>query len=352
MSITNNKTEKLSIGTYILVTGAAGFIGYHLCEALLRLGHQVVGLDNINNYYDVNLKYARLKQLGVERDQIEDFNQLRSSSKYGESLFFIRMNLEDQEQMTKLFEQFNFTSVCNLAAQVGVRNSIKNPKDYVSTNVNGFLTVLECCKAYKIDRLVYASSSSVYGNSSEVPFVESANVDNPISMYASTKKTNELMAHTYSVLYGIETIGLRFFTVYGPWSRPDMAMFLFTDAILNDRPIKVFNKGELSRDFTFVDDIVNGIVMALTTDSKNTDKNKLYNIGNGKPVRLLDFIEAIEKELGVEAKKVMYPMQAGDVNETWASTKSLENDYGYTPKVDIAEGVAQFIAWYKSFYSN
>ena len=272
----------------ILVTGAAGFIGYHLCEALLKEGHMVLGLDNINDYYDVNLKYARLQQLGVERETAEFFNAISSSTIHGTQMQFIRMYLEDREELPKLFKEFKFDMVCNLAAQAGVRYSLENPEAYVDSNITGFLNVLECCRHYKVKRLVYASSSSIYGNSTVVPFKETANVDKPISLYAATKKANELIAHTYSHLYGIETIGLRFFTVYGPWGRPDMAMFLFTNAIINNRPIKVFNNGDLSRDFTYIDDIVAGVFATLLDDSKDSSLYKLYNIGNSAPLQLMD----------------------------------------------------------------
>ena len=229
----------------ILVTGAAGFIGYHLCEALITKGFDVIGLDNINDYYDIDLKYARLKQLGVEPDKAKVYNSLVDSDSYGSQMQFIRMNLEDRDYLPELFEKSQFDFVCNFAAQAGVRYSIKNPNDYIDSNINGFMNILECCRHHNVKRLVYASSSSVYGNSVKVPFEENTNVDLPISLYAATKKSNELMAHTYSYLYKIETIGLRLFTVYGPWGRPDMAMFLFTDAILKERPIKVFNNGKL-----------------------------------------------------------------------------------------------------------
>ena len=242
--------------------------------------------------------------------------------------------------------------VCNLAAQAGVRYSIENPEAYIDSNINGFLNVLECCRHYNVKRLVYASSSSVYGNNDETPFVETANVDHPISLYAATKKSNELMAHTYSHLYQIETIGLRFFTVYGPWGRPDMAMFLFTDAILNNKPIKVFNNGNLSRDCTYIDDIVAGVLNTLIKDSKNTSLYKLYNIGNGKPVQLLKFIDVLEEVLGIVAVKNMLPMQAGDVHQTFADTSALEKDYEYKPKVVVKKSITAFVMWYKNFYKN
>src|SRR5690554_1366341 len=281
----------------VLVTGAAGFIGYHLCERLISLGHTVVGLDNINDYYDVNLKLARLKNLGISEKHIHYNNNLVSDL-YDHQFHFIKMNLEDQENLPLLFKEEKFDVVCNLAAQAGVRFSIEQPMKYVESNIVGFVNLLECVRHSGIKKIVYASSSSVYGMNEKIPFSTEDNVDHPISMYAATKKSNELMAHTYSHLFGIETIGLRFFTVYGPWGRPDMAMFLFTDAILNDKPIKVFNEGNLSRDFTYVDDIVDGVTATLIHEPKEKKAYALYNIGNSKPVKLLDFIEAIEEVTG------------------------------------------------------
>jgi len=336
----------------ILVTGAAGFIGYHLCEALIKQGHHVIGLDNINDYYDVNLKYARLQELGIQKETATVFAEISQSTLHGPNMQFIRLNLEDRDALPKLFKTFNFDMVCNLAAQPGVRYSIENPEAYIDSNINGFLNVLECCRHYNVKRLVYASSSSVYGNSDQTPFKESANVDTPVSLYAATKKSNELMAHTYSHLYNIETIGLRFLTVYGPWGRPDMAMFLFTDAIINNNPIKVFNNGNLSRDFTYIDDIATGVVNTLLKNSKNDSLYKLYNIGNGKPVQLLDFIASLEKVLGTIAVKKMLPMQAGDVDQTFADTSRLEHDYNYKPQIVVDKGIKAFVLWYKGFYNK
>jgi UDP-glucuronate 4-epimerase len=336
----------------ILVTGAAGFIGYHLCEALINLGHKVIGLDNINNYYDVNLKYARLNELGIQKEAATVFGEMSESILHGPSMQFIRLNLEDREELPKLFKIFNFDMVCNLAAQGGVRYSIENPEAYIDSNVNGFLNILECCRHHNVKRLVYASSSSVYGNSDDTPFRETANVDQPISLYAATKKSNELMAHTYSHLYKFETIGLRFFTVYGPWGRPDMAMFLFTDAIINNKPIKVFNNGNLFRDFTYIHDIIQGVINTLIKISKNDSLYKLYNIGNGKPVQLIDFIESLEKVLAISAIKKCLPMQAGDVHQTFANTTSLERDYNYKPQITVDKGIQEFVLWYKGFYKN
>ena len=334
----------------ILVTGAAGFIGYHLCEALLKLGHKVIGLDNVNEYYDVNLKYSRLQQLGINRKSAEIFNLISNSKNHGSQMQFIRLDLEDRIGLPKIFKEFNFDIICNLAAQAGVRYSLEDPEAYIDSNITGFLNILECCRNNNIRRLVYASSSSTYGNSHDVPFNESANADKPISLYAATKKSNELMAHTYSHLYGIETIGLRFFTVYGPWGRPDMAIFLFTDAIINNRSIKVFNNGDLSRDFTYIDDIIEGVLNTLLEDANESSLYKLYNIGNSAPVQLMDFIHAIENKLAVEAQKHMFPMQAGDVNQTWADVSKLQKDYNYKPNTPIKEGVEAFIDWYKTYY--
>ncbi|WP_417613347.1 NAD-dependent epimerase [Owenweeksia hongkongensis] len=335
----------------ILVTGAAGFIGYHLCERLVSLGHEVIGLDNINGYYDVELKLARLKNLGILKSTI-DYNTLVTSDIHRAQFHFIKLNLEDQENLPTLFIEQSFDMVCNLAAQAGVRYSLEKPMKYVESNIVGFVNLLECCRNSKVNKLVYASSSSVYGMNEKVPFSTDDNVDFPISMYAATKKSNELMAHTYSHLFNIETIGLRFFTVYGPWGRPDMAMFLFTDAIINDKPIKVFNKGNLSRDFTFIDDIIEGVIKILEKNSCSNNLYRLYNIGNGNPVKLLDFIEAIERTIGKKAIKEIMPMQPGDVKKTFADTTGLLNDYGYEPLTSVKDGVAKFIAWYKEYYDS
>lgn len=332
----------------ILVTGAAGFIGYHLCETLIANGYRVVGLDNINDYYDVNLKYARLKNLGIDQSDIV-YNQAITSSLHSEDFKFVQLNLEDREHLPTLFRNENFDCVINLAAQAGVRYSLENPMAYVDSNIIGFVNILEACRQYKVTKLLYASSSSVYGNSVDVPFSTSQSVDNPVSLYAATKKSNELMAYTYSHLYDIQTIGLRFFTVYGPWGRPDMAMFLFTDAIHNNRPIQVFNNGDLSRDFTYIDDIIQGI--NLIVEDKNQDqKYQLFNIGNSKPVQLLEFIEEIEKATGKQAQKIMMPMQPGDVNQTWADVEDLRKKYGYNPDFSVTQGIKNFVEWYKEYY--
>ncbi|GMN08301.1 NAD-dependent epimerase [Croceitalea sp. MTPC5] len=337
----------------VLITGAAGFIGYHLSKKLIAEGHEVFGLDNINDYYDPKLKFDRLKDLGISQEDSQEFHRTVTSGTYGNKMRFVRMDLEDREALPRIFQKEKFEVVCNLAAQAGVRYSLENPESYVDSNVVGFLNILECCRHHEVKHLVYASSSSVYGLNEKVPFSVQDNVDQPISLYAASKKSNELMAHTYSHLYGFATTGLRFFTVYGPWGRPDMALFLFTKAILNDQPINVFNNGELERDFTYVDDIVEG-VYRIIDQKTNEDKAKyrLYNIGNNNSVKLMDFIDAIEGSLGIEAKKNMLPMQPGDVIRTWADVNDLITDYGYSPNTPVKEGIANFIYWYKNYYSK
>lgn len=334
----------------ILVTGAAGFIGFHLCKLLAQQGVAVIGLDNINDYYDVNLKYARLQELGINRADAESFTHKVVSDKF-QNLEFVRMNLEDREQLPALFQTESFDAVVNLAAQAGVRYSLENPMAYVDSNIVGFVNLLECCRYNKISHLVYASSSSVYGENGKVPFSEDDRVDNPVSLYAATKKANELMAHTYSHLYKIPTSGLRFFTVYGPWGRPDMAPILFASAITEDRPIKVFNNGQMSRDFTYIDDIVRGIAITLNnppTVEKAHPFYQVFNIGNGSPVSLMEFIETLENNLGKIAEKNMLPMQLGDVPRTWADTKHL-NALGYQSTTPIAIGVGEFVKWYNNY---
>ncbi|MGV0922700.1 NAD-dependent epimerase/dehydratase family protein [Empedobacter tilapiae] len=333
----------------ILITGVAGFIGYHLAEKLINKNIQVIGIDNVNDYYDVQLKYDRLKELGIDQEFATNFSQKIISSKYEEKMIFYRMNLEDRQALENLFNSYKFDVVINLAAQAGVRYSIENPDAYGQSNLIGFLNILECCRRQNVKKMLYASSSSIYGNSSDVPFSTTQNVDHPISLYAATKKANELMAHAYSHLYNIQTIGLRFFTVYGPWGRPDMAMFLFTNAILNHQPLKVFNHGDLSRDFTYIDDIIQGIDKVLENDDLN-EKYQLYNIGNSKPVQLMDFITEIENSTGEKAILEMYPMQAGDVNQTWADVRDLKEKFDYNPSIPVEEGVSNFVKWYKKYY--
>jgi UDP-glucuronate 4-epimerase len=339
----------------ILVTGAAGFIGYHVALRLLGNHHTVVGLDNLNTYYDINLKLARLEQLGINPKDAHDFHKRTSSSKYS-GFHFVRMDLEDRGQLPKLFEKENFSVVCNLAAQAGVRYSLENPESYIDSNIVGFLNVLECCRNYDIQHLVYASSSSVYGLNKKIPFKTTDPVDHPISLYAASKKSNELMAHTYSHLYELRTTGLRFFTVYGPWGRPDMALFLFTEAIMQGNPIKVFNNGKMERDFTYIDDIVEGMTKIIedryigTFDEKT--RYRIYNIGNSKSVKLMDFIKALEKSLGLKAQKELLPMQPGDVEKTWANVDDLARDYGYRPNTLVQNGISKFVAWYREYHKT
>jgi len=333
----------------ILVTGAAGFIGYHLVKTLIEDNHEVIGLDNINDYYSTNLKFDRLKELGINKDSAKDFLSLRGSNLF-KKFKFIRMNLEDRENLPKLFKNQKFDVVCNLAAQAGVRYSIENPETYIDSNIVGFLNILECCRNHNINKLVYASSSSVYGDNKKTPFEEIDNTDKPISLYAASKKSNELMAHTYSHLFKLNTIGLRFFTVYGSWGRPDMAYYLFADAITKDKAIKVFNSGDLSRDFTHIDDIVIGVKSAILSDSSTKKLYELYNIGNNKPVVLTKFIETIEKYLGKKAIKKMFPMQDGDVKKTWASTSKITKDYNFQNNVSLDEGIKEFINWFKVYH--
>lgn len=337
----------------ILVTGAAGFIGFHLTTALLKNGYEVVGIDNINDYYNVNLKYARLAEIGVSKDKVQWHIHVQSS-KY-EHYRFIRMNLEDKDELMELCARESFDVIINLAAQAGVRYSIENPDAYIQSNVVGFKNILEAARNYPVKHLIYASSSSVYGLNNKIPFSEDDRTDSPVSLYAATKKANELMAHAYSHLYKIKTTGLRFFTVYGPWGRPDMAYFLFADAIEKGTPIKVFNHGKLKRDFTYIDDIVNGVVGLVGADSAVAEEDpiyRVYNLGNDKPVELLDFINTIELHMKRAAVKEYVEMQAGDVVATWANIDSLFKSIGYKPITNINYGIGEFVAWYKSFNLN
>jgi len=332
----------------ILVTGAAGFIGFHTCLKLVSQGHEVYGIDNINDYYDPKLKFDRLNELGFNESESKLFKNEVQSDRFN-SLRFSRIDLVVYESIDILFKQEQFEVVCNLAAQAGVRYSIKNPKAYIDSNISGFLNILEGCRNHKVKHLVYASSSSVYGENKKVPFETTDNVDHPISLYAATKKSNELMAHTYGHLYGFKTTGLRFFTVYGPWGRPDMAYYLFADAISNDKPIKVFNNGEMERDFTYIDDIVNGVTKIIEKNIDSREHYKIYNIGNNKTVSLQDFITTIEQALGKEAIKEMYPMQQGDVPKTFADVDELIRDYQYSPSTDIKLGIKKFVDWFKIY---
>jgi UDP-glucuronate 4-epimerase len=332
-----------------LVTGTAGFIGFHFANRLLKEGHEVVGLDCINDYYDIRLKYGRLKVAGIDPDKTE-YNKLITSSE-NPQYRFIKMHLEDKENLNRLFNEQHFERVCNLAAQAGVRYSLTNPQAYIDSNIVGFINILEACRHHSCQNLVYASSSSVYGSNTKMPFSEKDNVDHPISLYAASKKSNELMAHTYSHLFGIPTTGLRFFTVYGPWGRPDMALFIFTKAILEGKPIQVFNNGEMERDFTYVDDIIEGVYRVIMRITPEKPPFEVYNIGNSKPVKLTNFIEAIENTLGKKAKIEYLPMQAGDVAKTWADVSKLEKDTGYKPDCSVEEGIRRFVKWYREFYN-
>ena len=336
----------------ILVTGAAGFIGFHITKRLLREGFEVVGMDNLSPYYDLRLKKARLQEL-------EDF-----SKKQSVKFFFFKEDLENKNFLTELFRKYKFNKVVNLAAQAGVRYSIENPSSYINSNIVGFANLLEVCRRNDIENLIYASSSSVYGGNKRLPFSEEHNVDHPVSLYAASKKANELMAHSYSHLYGIPTTGLRFFTVYGPWGRPDMALFLFTKSILKGEPIQIFNKGEMIRDFTFIDDITESLFRVINKEA-SSDSNfdylqpspssswapyKIFNIGNSNPINLMDFISTIEEIIGRKAKKEFLDMQPGDVASTSADTELLENWIGFKPRTSVKEGIKKFIDWYTDFY--
>jgi UDP-glucuronate 4-epimerase len=349
----------------ILITGTAGFIGFHLAKKLLERGDEVVGIDNINDYYDVDLKYARLDELGVDAraGELEIY-----STKYLKHKF-LKIDLADAEAIERLFKEERFDAVCNLAAQAGVRYSIENPHAYIQSNVVGFVNILEACRHFGVKNLLFASSSSVYGLNRSQPFKTDDHTDHPISIYAATKKSNEMMAHTYAHLYGIQATGLRFFTVYGEWGRPDMAPMLFADAILNDRAIKVFNHGNMSRDFTYVGDIVDGVIKVMDNPAKpfydslekqetnfRSDRSsaayRIYNIGNNSPVQLLEFIETLERSLGKKAKKNFMDMQDGDVVSTYADVSALMQDFDYKPNTTLEVGVERFVKWYKSFYKE
>lgn len=330
----------------ILITGTAGFIGSHLSKKLISQGHEVVGIDNINDYYDVTIKEDRLKSIGTE------------------NFTFYKINLEDDSEMDEIFKNEKPQVVVNLAAQAGVRYSLENPRAYIDSNIVGFTNILECSRHNKVEHLIYASSSSVYGANTSKPFATSDNIDHPLSLYAATKKSNELMAHTYSHLYNLPTTGLRFFTVYGPWGRPDMALFKFTKAIVNDEEIDVYNHGKMMRDFTYVDDIVEAISRLVKKPAQpnpewsgaNPDPSssyapyKIYNIGNNSPVRLMEFVEAIENKLGKVAKKNYMDLQPGDVPETYANVDDLFNNIDFKPETTIQDGVNKFVDWYLDYY--
>ena len=344
----------------ILVTGSAGFIGFPLFNKLLKDGHSVIGLDNLNDYYDVNLKISRLKTQGIIYDNTWNSLIISNTQKYS----FIRCNLEDKTELINLFRDNNFDAVCNLAAQAGVRFSLSNPEKYIDSNIVGFVSLLEVCKEFNVKNFSYASSSSVYGLNKKMPLSTKDNVNHPISLYAATKKSNELIAHTYSHLYNISTTGLRFFTVYGPWGRPDMALFLFTDAILKDEPIKLFNNGDMIRDFTYVDDIIEGVSKVIYKPAEKNKKwndklpqpnsssapYKIYNIGNSNPINLNEYILYLEKYLNKKSLKKNMPIQPGDVSMTFSDVSDLEKDFNYKPSVNIDEGIKFFVDWYKKYY--
>ena len=353
---------EVNVSMKILVTGTAGFIGFYTAVKLLEIGHEVVGFDSINDYYDVNLKYARLLESGITRDAISYGVPL--SSFIFPNYTFIQGKLEDRELLEKVFKEYKFDAVCHLAAQAGVRYSLQNPHAYIDANIVGFMNILECCRHSGVRNLSYASSSSVYGLNQSMPFSTSDNVDHPVSLYAVTKKANELMAHTYAYLYGIQCTGLRFFTVYGPWGRPDMAPFLFTKAAFAGETIKVFNHGKMKRDFTYIDDIVEGVVRVVLKSCKSdpawdpmnpspassSAPFKIYNIGNSDTVDLIDFISAVEAAVGVEIKKQFMDIQPGDVVATYADVSDLAADMGYRPTTAVTEGMRRTVAWYRTFY--
>lgn len=347
----------------ILVTGTAGFIGFHLAAKLLQRGDEVVGIDNINNYYDVNLKYARLNELGIMQEEIKD-DQVVISKKY-KNHKFIKADLANSNVIDKLFKEEKFDAVCNLAAQAGVRYSLQNPHAYINSNVVGFVNLLEACRHNNVKNLSYASSSSVYGLNKSWPFSTQDHTDHPVSLYAATKKSNEMLAHAYSHLYGIQTTGIRYFTVYGPWGRPDMAPILFASAILQNKPIKVFNQGNMSRDFTYIDDIIDGTIKIIDNPAQSSSEYnpkdpkpsissapyKIYNIGNNEPVKLMDFIQTLEKTIGKTAQKEFLPMQDGDVESTYADVSDLINNFKYHPHTKLEYGIERFVKWYKEFYN-
>ena len=347
----------------ILITGTAGFIGYHLSKKLIERGDTVIGVDQINDYYDIELKYSRLKDLGIEKDNLIEGKKITSSIHSNHS--FYKGNLEDKDFIDAVFKNEKPDAVCNLAAQAGVRYSLKNPKAYIDSNIVGFINILEACRNNGVKNLSYASSSSVYGLNKSLPFSTKDNVDHPVSLYAASKKSNELMAHTYSHLFGIRTTGLRFFTVYGPFGRPDMALFLFAKAALENGTIDVFNHGKMVRDFTYVDDIVQGIISVIDNPAESSsdfDTNptpnvssapyRIYNIGNNNPVKLMDFITAIEKKIGKTVNKNFMEIQPGDVPQTYADVTDLERDFNYKPNTSIDFGISKFIDWYKDYYGE
>lgn len=337
----------------ILVTGSAGFIGYHVVKRLLNDGHHVIGLDNLNSYYPVSLKKNRLKDTGITIDANRKNGDAIQSDTFS-SYTFYHVDLSNRQAIENIFEHHTFDAVINLAAQAGVRYSLKNPHAYINSNINGFLHILEGCRHSGVGHLIYASSSSVYGDSTDTPFKTSHSVDQPVSLYAATKKSNELMAYTYSHLYDIPSTGLRFFTVYGPWGRPDMAYFKFAELMTSGKPIDIYNNGEMYRDFTYIDDIVESIIRLIPKPpvSNGEVPQQIFNIGHGDPVSLMDFIHILEKKLGIEAEKNFQPMQPGDVPRTWADTEDLFNYINFRPKISFDEGIEEFVNWYRSVWNK
>ncbi len=338
----------------ILITGAAGFIGYHLCKRLLDEGYNIIGLDNLNSYYEINLKKERLKQLEI------------CSQERKNKWKFFQIDIKNKKDLDNIFIKYNSKIIINLAAQAGVRYSLENPKSYIDSNIIGFHNILSCCKEFNIEHLIFASSSSVYGGNTNTPFSEKDQVNHPVSLYAATKKANELFAHSYSHLYGIPCTGIRFFTVYGPWGRPDMAPMIFTKAILSKKPIKIFNHGKMFRDFTFIDDVIDALLRLIDKPATPNLKFKkdypdpssswcpyrIFNIGNSNSISIMDFISALEKEIGISALKQFEPMQKGDVEKTYANTDELEEYIGYKPNTSLENGLNKFVEWYKIFYKN
>ena len=333
----------------VLATGAAGFVGFHLTRRLLEAGHTVTGIDNLNSYYTVSLKNARLVELGIDVNKIDDGQSVRSA--VFQQFEFIKLNLEDRERVPRIFERGQFDVVVNLAAQAGMRHSIEEPFSYIDSNIVGFTNILECCRHNQVKHLVYASSSSVYGSNTKVPFAETDRTDNPVNLYAATKRANELMASCYSALYNIPATGLRFFTVYGPWGRADMAPMLFAKAIASGQPVRLFNGGDMLRDFTYVDDIVDSLMLVIAKQPEPQADgrcHKVYNVGCSSPVRLSDFVALLEDALGRKAEKLMLPMQPGDLYQTFADSSAFERDFGYRPQTPITEGIKRFAEWFKT----
>ena len=338
----------------VLITGVAGFIGFHICRKLLLENYTVVGIDNINAYYDPQLKYARLRELGIDLPENAEESVENYYENSAANLRFYKLNIADKKSILELFASEGFDIVCHMAAQAGVRYSLEAPDEYIKSNIHGFHSILEGCRTHPVEHLIYASSSSVYGSNTSIPFREEDQVDTPISLYAATKKSNELMAHTYSHLFNIPSTGLRFFTVYGPWGRPDMALFLFTEAMLKNKPIKVYNYGKMERDFTYINDVVQTVFLIVregfTVKPDQKVPYNIYNLGKGNPNALMDFISEIELKLGKESQKEFEALQPGDVVKTWADIKSIFQDYKYQPVTSIKAGVSNFIDWYMKFY--